>query len=286
MPRIDTATKLCAVIGAPVGHSLSPAMHNAAFEAAGLNYVYVAFHVDDVGACLTGMRALRSFRGMSVTIPHKVAVMPFLDEIDPMAVKVGCVNTIVNHDGRLAGSTTDGLGTLKAFADAGVDLRGKRVLFLGAGGAVRSVAFAFADMAEAAHITILGRDAGKVAALVRDLPAKTRVSVAGGDLAGDLAQAMAAHDVVAQGTPVGMYPHPDATCVPKELLRPDHVVFDMVYRPLKTRFVKDAEESGCKTILGVEMLVNQAALQFETWTGETAPYAVMREALLAELNTD
>jgi shikimate dehydrogenase len=283
MPRIDTATQLCAVIGAPVGHSLSPAMHNAAFEATGLNYVYVAFHVDDVAACLAGMRALRSFRGMSVTIPHKMAVMPHLDEIDSMAVNVGCVNTIVNEHGRLLGSTTDGLGTLKAFADAGVELRGKRVLFLGAGGAVRSVAFAFADIAGVAHITLLGRSAEKVRALADDLAAKTPCSVTTGDLSADLASVLATHDVVVQGTPVGMYPHAGETSVPNDLLRANQVVFDMVYRPLKTRLIEDAESAGCKTILGVEMLVNQAALQFEAWTGVNAPYGVMRDALLAEL---
>jgi len=283
MTRIDTATQLCAVIGAPVGHSLSPAMHNAAFAAAGLNYVYVAFHVDDVGACLTGMRALRSFRGMSVTIPHKIAVMPHLDEIDAMAINVGSVNTIVNEQGRLIGSTTDGLGTLKAFADAGVSLAGKRVLFLGAGGAVRSVAFAFADLAGVAHITLLGRSPEKVAALADDLTTKTKCAIATGDLSADLADAMATHDIVVQGTPIGMYPHAGQSAVPRELLRAEQVVFDMVYRPLKTRLIEDAEAAGCAAILGIDMLVNQAALQFETWTGVAAPYSVMRDALLAEL---
>lgn len=258
-------------------------MHNAAFEALSLNYVYVAFHVEDVSACLAGMRAFRSFRGMSVTIPHKMAVMPHLDTIDPMAAKVGSVNTIVNDGGSLSGSTTDGLGALEAFADAQVILRQKQVLFLGAGGAVRSVAFAVADMPEPPEITVIARNRDRVAALVGDLREKTGATVHSGDFGRNLAEAMKTHDVVVQGTPVGMYPHPDESCVPKELWRPEHVVFDMVYRPLKTRLIQDAEAAGCTTIPGVEMLVNQAALQFEKWTAQPAPRTVMREALLTEL---
>jgi shikimate dehydrogenase len=275
---------MCAVIGNPVEHSLSPLIHNAAFEAAELNYVYVAFRVEDVPGCLAGMRAMDGFRGMSVTIPHKVAVMEYLDEMDPMALEVGAVNTIVHEKGRLVGSTTDGPGTLRAFEEAGVSLAGKQILFLGAGGAVRSVAFAMADRARPARLTILGRTLSRVGSLVDDLAARTGVKVEGGSLATDLDRAMATHDVVVQGTPVGMYPSGmDATVAPPRLFRADQVVFDMVYRPLKTRFLQDAEAAGCRTVLGVEMLIHQAALQFETWTGVAAPTDVMRAALVAKL---
>lgn len=287
MPSIDTATQLCAVIGNPVEHSLSPLIHNAAFEATGLNYVYVAFRVVDVAGCLAGMRALPSFRGMSVTIPHKIAVMDHLDEIDPMAVKVGAVNTIVNEGGRLLGSTTDGVGTLRAFAEAGVDLAGMRALFVGSGGAVRSVAFAMVEQAGVAQVTILGRTPSRVDALVDDLAAKTGGNVRGGSLADDLAGAMAEHDVVVQGTPMGMYPERmDETLVPRRLLRREHVVFDMVYRPHKTRLIREAEAVGCRTVLGIEMLLHQAAVQFETWTGAAAPLAAMRGPLAAELTAE
>jgi len=287
MPSINTATQLCAVIGNPVEHSLSPLIHNAAFEAAGLNYVYVAFRVEDVAGCLAGMRALPSFRGLSVTIPHKIAVMDYLDVIDPMAVKVGAVNTIVNEGGKLLGSTTDGAGTLRAFADAGVDLAGRRALFVGSGGAVRSVAFAMVEQAGVAQVTILGRTPSRVDALVDDLAAKTGGNVRGGSLAEDLAGAMAEHDVVVQGTPVGMYPERmDETLVPRRLLRREHVVFDMVYRPHKTRLIRGAEAVGCRTVLGIEMLLHQAAVQFETWTGAAAPLAAMRGPLAAELTAE
>lgn len=284
MPRIDAATKLCAVIGNPVEHSLSPVMHNAAFEAAGLNYIYVAFRVEDVAGCLAGMRALPSFRGMSVTIPHKRAVMPHLDEIEPLAERVGSVNTVTNEGGRLIGSTTDGPGTLRAFAEAGVSMEGRRVLFLGAGGAVRAVAFAVADACPGTPMTILGRTGGRVAELVDDLRVKAGADVKGGELNSELAAAMASHDVIVQGTPIGMHPHPEDTPVPKEMLSREHVVFDMVYRPHRTRLIHEAEEAGCTTVVGVEMLINQAVLQFERWTGVAGPRAAMREAVLAALS--
>ena len=283
MGLIDTGTRLCAVIGNPVAHSLSPHMHNAAFEAAGLNYVYLAFRVEDVGGCIEGMRALPSFRGMSVTIPHKIEVMRHLDEIEPMAQHVGSVNTVTNENGRLVGSTTDGPGTLRAFIDAKVDLNGKKVLFVGSGGAVRAVAFAIAELTHADHVTILGRTPERVAKLVNDLRVASGKSVDAGGLDTDLAEAMRTHDVVIQGTPVGMHPHEDASPVPAHWLRDCQVVFDMVYRPHKTMLLRDAEAAGCKTIVGIEMLINQAVLQFERWTGVEAPYAAMRDAALKAL---
>jgi len=280
---IDTATGLCAVIGNPVEHSLSPAMHNAAFEAMQLNYAYLAFRVTDVAGCLAGMRALAGFRGLSVTIPHKAAVMAHLDEIEPMARHVGSVNTITNEGGRLIGATTDGPGTVKAFADAGVTLAGRKVVLLGSGGAVRAVAFAVAAE-KPEQLTILGRTPERVRELAEDLRAKAGAPVEEGTLDGDLARVMETHEVVIQGTPAGMHPHEvNKTLVPKALLKAHHVVFDMVYRPMKTRLIREAEEAGCQTILGLEMLLNQAALQFERWMGKPAPRHVMRQALLKAL---
>lgn len=281
---IDTSTQLCAVIGNPVAHSLSPAMHNAAFAAAGLNYVYLAFGVGDVGAFLTGMRAMPSFRGLSVTIPHKLAVMEHLDEIDPLARRVGSVNTVTNDGGRLIGTTTDGLGTLRAFVDAGVPLAGRRVLFLGSGGAVRSVAFAFAEQGQVAGMTILGRTPTNVASLAADLRQGTGATVSSGDLGADMERAMAEHDVIVQGTSVGMHGHDEGkSVVPAHYWRAGHAAFDMVYRPLKPKFILDAEAAGCRTILGLDMLVNQAVLQFEGWTAVSAPREIMRNALLKAL---
>lgn len=278
-PVIDVHTQLCGVIGNPVKHSMSPAIHNAAYAAQGLNYVYLAFEVEDVGACLKGMRSMPNFRGLSVTIPHKIEVMAHLDEIEIMARHVGSVNTITHENGRLIGSTTDGLGATRAFEEAGVELSGKRVLFLGAGGAVRAVAFAVAEK-NPATITILGRTPSKVEPLVQDLNDKTSTQVALGHLTHDLETAVGDHDILIQGTPLGMYPdHVGDTCVPAELLRATHIAFDMVYRPLKTQFIIDAENTGSQIILGTEMLVQQAAAQYEAWTQQTAPVSVMRETI-------
>ena len=281
--QIDTETRLCAVIGNPVEHSLSPAIHNAGFQSAGLNYVYTAFRVEDIGACLAGMRALHGFRGLSVTIPHKLAVMEHLDEIEPLARRVGSVNTITNDDGRLTGTTTDGPGTLRAFEEAGVSLDGKRILFIGSGGAVRAVAFAIAELTRAESITVIGRTPARVAAIVDDVAAKTEMPTTAADLASDLTATVADSHVLIQGTPIGMHPKPGESAVPKDLLKPEHVCFDMVYRPNKTRFIQDAEARGCTTILGIEMLLNQAVLQFERWTGVAAPLPAMRAAALQAL---
>lgn len=282
---ITAETGLCAVIGHPVGHSLSPAMHNAAFRAAGLNFVYLAFDVTDVAACLNGMRALPSFRGLSVTIPHKMAVMPHLDEVTPMARLVGCVNTVTNQGGRLTGSVTDGAGTLRAFAAAEVQLQGQRILFLGAGGAVRAVAYAMALHAAPHCITILGRTPGKVRTLAEDLRRDASVPIATGCLADDLTGSLASHDIIIQGTPVGMHGHDEGSSpVPGNLLRPEHVIFDMVYRPRLTPLLKNAVRAGCRTIPGSDMLLHQAIIQFETWTDLPAPVDAMRDALDLALN--
>lgn len=282
---IDADTQVCAVIGNPVGHSFSPQIHNAAFEALGLNYAYVAFRVEDVGACLAGMRALNGFRGMSVTIPHKAAVMPHLDWIDQPALDSGSVNTVVNDGGRLLGYSTDGAGVLKAFEEAGESLSGRRVAMLGTGGACRAVAFAIARQASPERITILGRNAERAAALAADLNGKVgRISAKSGDLNADLAGTMATHDVVMQCTPLGMYPeHVNESCVPSELISQNHVIFDMVYRPLETLLIRDARAKGARAVLGIEMLVNQAAVQFELWTGHEAPRDVMRNVIISRV---
>ena len=281
---LDAQTRLCAVIGNPVGHSLSPAMHNAAFEASGLNYVYLAFAVSDLAGCMAGMRALHGFRGMSVTIPHKIAIMEYLDEVAPLAQRVGCVNTVVNEGGRLVGTITDGLGTLRAFERAGVSLDGKSILFAGTGGAARAVAFAMAMSCAPERILVLGRTPERVEGLTHDLQQLDRVPVQGGSLKDTASAEAASFDVIIHATPVGMYGHSEGqSSVPAAWLRPGQVVFDMVYRPRETQLLKDAAAAGSTVIPGLEMLLYQAALQFELWTEQEAPEDVMRQALLRAL---
>lgn len=274
----------CGVIGHPIGHSLSPAIHNAAYAAAGLDYTYAAYDVTDVEGFLAEVREADNLRGLSVTIPHKLAVIPHLDEIDPMADRVGSVNTITHEDGRLIGSTTDGPGTLRAFEEAGASIIGKNVLFLGAGGAVRAVAFAFADAA-CPSITIAARSQEKAAVLAKDLSSVCTSTIATCTFADELTAAINQSDIIVQGTPVGMEPNANETLVPADLLKPDHIVFDMVYRPLETRLLRDARAAGCTTITGIEMLVHQAVLQFERWTGVPCPVEAMRGAALNALST-
>ena len=286
MQPISTSTQVCAVIGNPVGHSLSPAIHNAAFGALGLDFVYVAFRVEDVEHALKGMRALENFRGMSITIPHKTQAMAWVDEIAEVDRSIGAINTVVNEDGRLVGLSTDGPGALKALADAGVELHGKRVLMLGAGGAARAIAFTLSRRVALAELRILDIDRKVLDALVADLKNGTDIPLFGDPFTDTaLSAAMGAADVVVHCTPIGMHPQVGRSLVPPELFQPGQVVFDIVYTPLETRLLADARQSGLTVIPGAEMFVNQAALQFERFTGQAAPAQVMHDIVLGHLQT-
>lgn len=281
---IGTGTKICAVIGNPVEHSLSPAIHNAAYAELDLDFVYVAFRVEDLKSALAGMRALENFRGLSVTIPHKIEALKYLDRVEDLDRRIGSINTIVNEGGVLNGLGTDGPGALKAIADAGVRVDGKRVLFLGAGGAARAIAFPLAHREKPAEIALLDVDPGTAGKLKTDLEAGTGAAVRAGELTErSLAAAMEAADLIVHCTPVGMSPNVDASVVPAHLFRPGQVVFDVVYTPLETKLLRDARSRGLQVISGVEMFVNQAALQFERFTGRTAPVEVMRRVVTERL---
>lgn len=278
--KIDAKTKVCAVIGNPVEHSLSPAIHNAAFEKLGLDFVYVAFTVENIAAAIAGMRALGNFRGLSVTIPHKTTIMEHLDEIDEVARYIGSVNTVLKEDGTLKGSSSDGPGALKALGDYGADPAGKPILVLGSGGAARAVTFTLATMDDPPEISILGVVPDELDNLVRDLKEKTSASVTGRRLDdASLRRGAADAEIIIHCTPVGMHPRIEDTIIPKELLRPEQVVFDIVYTPRETRLIREAKSVGCKTIPGLEMFVNQAVVQFELWTGESAPVDVMKSVV-------
>jgi shikimate dehydrogenase len=246
-----------------------------------LNYAYLAFHVTNLPGMLAGMRAMPSFRGLSVTIPHKEAIIPLLDEIDPLAQAVGSVNTVTNDGGKLIGSTTDGRGMLRALADASEDLAAKNVLVLGSGGAVRAAAFALACETDAAKVAVYARPSDRLWKLQADLAEAAKVPVTVDTMADhlDSAEALGAFDVIIQGTSVGMTPNDAESIVPGNWFREGQVVFDMVYRPHQTKFLRDAKTAGCKIVYGIEMLVHQAALQFETWTGVVAPVDAMRAAV-------
>lgn len=281
---ISPATRLCAVIGNPVGHSLSPALHNAAFNALGLDFVYVAFRVEDLKSAVCGMRALHNFRGMSVTIPHKIEIIDYLDEIAEVDRFIGSVNTVINENGRLYGFGTDGPGALKAILDAGVTIEGKSVLILGAGGASRAIAFTLASFAALDSLVILDINDSIMLTLADDLRAGTTVPIETAYLDNcSIAKRVPAADIIINCTPVGMHPNVDASLVPAELFNKDQVVFDVVYTPLETRLLREAAAQGCRVISGVEMFINQAVLQFERFTGESAPLEVMRQVVMERL---
>jgi shikimate dehydrogenase len=281
---ITKDTQLCAVIGNPIAHSLSPAIHNAAFNALDLDFVYLAFRVEDVKGALAGMRALSNFRGMSVTIPHKIEAMKYVDEVVEVDRSIGSINTIINEQGRLIGLGTDGPGALKALVDAGVKLDGKKILMLGSGGAARAIAFTLARNTQLSKLIVMDVNEPMLQGLTSDLKSGTAASIESIPLTGDsLAHVMESADVIINCTPIGMHPHEDASLVPAELFRPGQVVFDIVYTPLETRLLADARAHGLKVISGVEMFINQAVLQFRHFTGVDAPVEVMRRVVMEKL---
>jgi len=281
--EINAKTQLCGLLGNPVEHSLSPAIHNAAFEKLGLNFVYLAFRVEDIAGAIRGIRALGNVRGFSVTIPHKVAVIPHLDEVETTARHIGSVNTIVVEKGKLTGYNTDATGALRALRDGGVRLDGQRVLMLGSGGAARAIAFALAaDPAGTgiAGLTILGIDEPERRGLVRDLRARTRLPVEDGPISDEaLRRGIRDSAILIHCTPLGMHPKVEETCVPAALLNPHLTVMDIVYNPPETRLLREAKAAGCRTIRGLEMFLHQAVAQFELWTQLAAPADVMRAVL-------
>ena len=281
---ITAQTQWCGIIGNPVEHSLSPAIHNAAFRKLGLDLVYLAFRVQDIGAALNGLRALGNARGFSVTISHKVAAIPFLDEMEPTAKHIGAINTIVVEDGRLKGYNTDASGALRALREGGALLDGHRLLILGSGGAARAIAFAVATETGIAGLTILGIEEAERQKLVKDLRAKTGIPIEDGPLTLDMLRNWVPHvRTLIHCTPVGMHPHVNESCVPSNLLRPELTVMDIVYNPRETRLLQEARAAGCRIISGLDMFLNQALLQFELWTKQPAPSDVMRQVLESRL---
>jgi shikimate dehydrogenase len=282
--EISPSTKLCAVIGNPVSHSLSPAIHNRAFQELGLDFVYLAFRVEDLRSAVSGVRALENFRGLSVTIPHKVAILEYLDEVAEVDRQIGSINTVVSEGGRLRGFGSDGPGARQALVQGGVEVAGEPVLILGSGGAARAIGFDLAHHAAPSSLVILGVVEGELEALVRDLKERTGVNAAG-ELLSDrtLERRLAESRVLIHATPVGMHPGDPQCLVSPEWMHRDLAVMDIVYKPYRTELLRRAEARGLETVPGIEMFVNQALLQFEAWTGERAPRQVMREVVLDHL---
>ena len=282
---INPKTKVFALIGNPVSHSMSPAIHNAAFMKLNIDSLYVAFQVEDVKSAMAGMRALDNFKGMSVTIPHKIEVMQYVDEIPEVDRHIGSINTVVKEDNKLIGFNTDGPGALKAIVDAGVELAGKKVLMLGAGGAARAIAFTLAKKGGIDELVLLDINEDFLNNLTGDLRSGTEATITPGMLdAAAIEEHMASADLIINCTPVGMHPKEDATLVPENLFRPGQVVFDVVYNPLETKLLRQARAKGLTVIQGVEMFINQAILQFERFAGADAPEELMRNVVMEKLS--
>jgi len=269
---IDTGTCLFGLFGDPVAHSLGPAMHNRALAHAGIDAVYLAFRVRDLEKAMAGVRAL-PLAGVSITIPHKVAVMDLLDEIDPEARAIGAVNTVINRGGRLAGCNTDAWGALKALEEK-ISPSGRTVALIGAGGAARAIGYGLVK--SGARLLILNRSPERGRALAGALGAEFHLL--------DEFERLRP-EVVINATSVGMAPDSSAMVVDPAVLEPGTVVMDIVYNPLETAFLRAAGAAGCRVVDGLAMFVYQGARQFELWTGRKAPLEVMRRAAGQQLET-
>jgi len=265
--NVNAETKVYGVLGSDVVRSLSPALHNRALEARGLDAVYVPLQAEALEPFLEALPAL-GLSGFSVTRPYKVDILRHLHEVEEAAALCGSVNTVVVHDGLLRGSTTDGTGVLVPLKKR-IDVKGRAVVILGAGGAARAAALALTR--KGAHVTMLARDGTKAAQVAATL----------GCEAGALSAAENyPWDILINATPVGSGASVEDSPLPAESHRPGAVVLDMVYDPLETRFLREAQAAGGRVINGLEMLLAQAVAQFETWTGLEAPVAAMKSTAL------
>lgn len=279
---INGHTRVLAVLGDPIAHTRSPHMHNAAIKAMGLNMVYVPLHVtrESLKEAVAGLRAL-SFAGANVTLPHKEAVVPLLDEISRESRLIGAVNTIVNRNGLLFGTTTDPHGIRMALKKARVPFRRMKVTILGTGGSARTALFTML-LDGVRDVVVAGRHPVKAAAMIRRAKAHFKAPVTVMDLStAAFDRRMEETDLLINCTSVGMWPHAKGMPVQKKHLRSRMIIFDIVYNPLRTRLLKEAGRAGAKTVPGMDMLVFQGMESFRLWTGKRPSYGVFHGSALA-----
>lgn len=279
--KLDTNTQICGIIGNPLGHTLSPKMHNAAFKELGLNFVYLPIEIpkDRLGTIIDGLKAL-NFRGINVTIPYKQEITQYLDELDANALEIGAVNTIVNDDGRLIGYNTDSYGASQALKSNGVEIdknKGK-VLILGAGGAARAAAFSLAKTGQ--NIIIANRTYETAEKLANEL---NKISSSEAIRISEINDVINDVTILINCTPLSLSDTSSESVMPLELIRNDMVIFDMVYTPKYTPLLIAGQKVDAKIIFGYDMLVHQGAKSFELWTGKLPHLQKMREVVLAEL---
>lgn len=282
--KIKGSTNIVGLIGHPVEHSFSPPMHNAAFDALGMDYTYVAFDVNpaELQKAIEGARSL-NIRGFNVTIPHKIDVMKYLDEIDDVARLIGAVNTIDFKN--LKGYNTDGIGAVRAIEEV-ISIKNKNVVIAGAGGASRAISFYIAKYG-ADSLTILNRNVDKAQSLAGDVSNSGLIDDVKSDSINEINAYLADADILVDTTPLGMHPHiNDQPIATAENMHDELVVFDAVYNPNETVLLKQAIEAGAKPVYGIKMLLYQGAESFKIWTGADAPVDIMEKALKDTLNIE
>ncbi|MDA8156321.1 MAG: shikimate dehydrogenase [Actinomycetota bacterium] len=269
--KINAKTRLISLFGWPVEHSLSPAMHNAAFAQMGLNYSYMALPVapELLGDAVHAIKAF-NMPGVNVTVPHKENVIQYLDDIDAEARDIGAVNTIVNNGGKLKGYNTDGRGFMKSLKEAGIETKGKNILVIGAGGASKAISYYLSK--DASKFFLFDIDKPKAESFLKYLVDTGRtVHVP------DSLNAAKGMDIIINATPLGLK-ESDPLAIPEELIAPPVVIIDLIYH--ETPLLRAAKKKGCKTLDGLGMLLWQGVLASELWTGKMPPHELMRAALL------
>lgn len=282
--KIKGSTNIVGLIGHPVEHSFSPPMHNAAFKALGMDYAYVAFDVDpsNLKSAIEGAKSL-NIKGFNVTIPHKIEVMEFLDEIDPVASLIGAVNTIDFKN--LKGYNTDGIGAVRSIEEV-TSIKNKNVIVAGAGGASRAISCYLAKYG-ADSITILNRNVERAEKLAGDISDSGLIDDIKSDSISAINNYLGDADILVDTTPIGMHPHIDDEPIATfDNMHEDLVVFDAVYNPNETVLIKEAIKVGAKPVYGIKMLLYQGAESFKIWTGQDAPIDVMENALRQTLNLE
>ncbi len=277
-------TKVLCIIGNPIEHSMSVTMHNASIQNLGLDYVYLAFKVlsNDLSSAINGLKAFK-IKGASITIPHKISVMKYLDKIEPMAENIGAINTIKNENGILIGRNTDGEGFIKSIKESGYNLKNKKIVLFGAGGAARACAFYLAK--EIDEITIINRSNSSMKDLISKLKLNYDIPIKGFNLSKseDIKNEIEGSDMLVNTTSIGMYPNVNENLVKQSWLHPKLFVVDVIYSPLQTKLLQEASSIGCNVLSGVDMLVNQGILAFKWWTGVSPDKKLMKQVVLDEL---
>ncbi|WP_264448238.1 shikimate dehydrogenase [Bacillus cereus] len=273
--------QLYGVIGNPIGHSLSPVMHNDAFEHLNMDAHYHAFLVEEeaLGEAVKGLKAL-GISGFNVTTPHKVAIMEYLDEVAPLAEQIGAVNTVVHRDGKLIGYNTDGIGFVRALQSISEDpLQEKRILLIGAGGASRAIYFSLADVGVKA-IDIANRTVDKAESLIAGCMGNVSSHALSLERAAEI---QGEYDIIIQTTTIGMHPHVEYAPLEIRSLKQGTIVSDIIYNPFETKILGDAKEQGAIIQNGIDMFVYQGALAFEMWTGCVPNIDRMKQLVMREL---